>query len=162
MKLLVPKSISTKKILSLTKNGPLEITHLECEWLKDLLLELSETSPLPDTEIIEKSHLNISIEPLEISTSSVNEGLVLNFSVSAVYQTTSVETMENIEKTMSQSFSACYLEHSIKKDEAYQDQTEIFSQGEMRELYYLDETGSIPLFDTIHEQVYLNFDFYPK
>jgi len=152
------KSPSTKTIL--LQDGIFKIDK-SSEWAKELLLELSETSSLAREEIIEKSSINIQLKFTKEELVEIGSVIVMQCEILTTYITACVKTFKDMPNQIELEFKACFINEHFENEEAYKEETEIFVKNELYELYFLKKSH-IPLFDVIHEQVYLNFDFYPQ
>jgi hypothetical protein len=59
------------------------------------------------------------------------------------------------------SVSAAFVSEKIAESEEYKDTSEIWLNGETWELY-THKRNLVELSEMIHEQIYLNYDYYPR
>lgn len=130
-------------------------------WLKTILLELNENvdTKLPE-EYLESSHLEVHLDIEKKHKGSYGEYLLISGKVNTHYHTQCVRTLNEMTEDLEVEFKACFLDNAYEENEEFQDQVDIFMDGEVYELYfYENRIANIQLL--IHEQIFLNYNQYP-
>jgi hypothetical protein len=133
------------------------------EWVQELLLELNEhAAEMEKSQKLETSHLNLDIRLKKCSKDSVGDYLLCEVKVDALFNTLCVKTGATMTDTLNFEVKICFLASEYEEQEEFKDQTEHFTDGHIYELYYLNKNWEAPLQDAIHEQLFLNLDYYPS
>ncbi len=131
------------------------------DWILELLKELNENSSLDETEYLPKSTLNITGSLKKINVPTFQDVGLLTYKFSAKYLTQSVQDLKIIEQELEYEASLCFIHENFQNDEAYKEETELYLAGQMYELYFMKK-GKASVKEAVHEQTFLNFNFYPK
>ncbi len=133
-----------------------------CEWVKDLLLELNENeNDLTDEEKLANSHINLNLKLKKANKGSIGDYVLSEVEIETEFNTLCVKSGTSMKDQIQFTVKMCFLPEHLSTEEAYKDQTEFFTDGEIYELYYLNKNSEAPLKDAIHEQLFLNLDLYP-
>ena len=133
------------------------------EWVKELILELNENAhELTDHEKIDQSFLELDLKLKKDFKGSTGDYLLCDLVVTAEFNTLCVKTGTPMKDSLDFEVKMCFLPDHLAQTEAFLDQTEHFTDGEIYELYYLNKNSEAPLKDAIHEQLFLNLNFYPS
>ena len=133
------------------------------DWVKELVLELNENAnELTEQEKVEQSKLELDLKLKKNFKGSVGDYLLCDLIVSAEFNTLCVKTGTPMKDSLDFEVKMCFLAEHLAETEAFLDQTEHFTDGEIYELYYLNKNSEAPLKDAIHEQLFLNLNFYPS
>lgn len=130
-------------------------------WLNSLLLEINESSGLSPEEFTKESSIQISLKLKKINDSQLQDTALIEYSFKANYFAQSVKDLKKLAQCLEYEASLCFIHESFKNDETYKEETELFLDNKMYELYFSDK-GKANLSEAIHEQTFLNFNFYPK
>lgn len=135
-----------------------------CDWIRELLVELNENAPAEFTEEqkLGNSELNIDIKLKKTNRGSIGDYLLCHLSLNSTFNTLCVKTGTPITDHISFDIKICFIPSEHEEEEEYKEQTEIFTDGEVYELYFLNKNWEAPLQEVIHEQLYLNMDYYPS
>ena len=132
-------------------------------WIKDLLLELNEHSSYGSIEeSLEHSELSIQLQLKRLQKPEWDQYLLIKADYQVTYHTQCVKTLQPIVETLQESFLACVVSHRLKDLEEFKDQTEIFTQADIYQLYFLEPNGQVNLSEIFHEQIYLNLNPFPQ
>ncbi len=132
------------------------------DWVRALQLELSE-KVLDDKspeDILSQTELRIELEIEKKYKPHYGEYILTKGSVKTKYLTLCVRTLVEMYDELDLEFKACFLPNHLESEEQFQDQTEIFENEDMYELYFYNK-GIADLKEMIHEQIYLNINEYP-
>lgn len=134
------------------------------DWIKELLIELNENAPKDYTEEqkLQNSELNIDIKLKKTNRGSIGDYMLCQIRLTGNFNTLCVKTGTPITEKLDFEVKICFLPFELEHEEEYKEQTEYFTDGEVYELYFLNKNWEAPLQETIHEQLYLNIDFYPS
>jgi len=133
------------------------------DWVKSLLLELNENaSELSEVEKLEKSQLELDLKIKKAFKGSIGDYLLCHAIVTADFNTLCVKTGTPMKDTLDFEVKMCFLPVNLSEQEEFLDQTEHFTDGEIYELYYLNKNSEAPLHEALHEQLFLNLNFYPS
>lgn len=131
------------------------------EWLRELLAEMCENSDLDADEAIEQSTISLKGTLKKTNVPTFQDVTLMEYTFSANYATQSVNELKHMLQTLEYEASVCFLHDSYQSDEAYKEETELFVENKMYELYF-SEKGKANVQAAIHEQTFLNYDYYPK
>lgn len=137
------------------------IVDQQAAWLEPLILEMSETSSLSQEEILKTSVFKIVATLQRKQDKEFGDALTAHVSFDASYNTSCVSSLKPITENLQFNCSLCFVHESFKNDESYKDSTEAVIGHKVYELYFLNK-GDADLREALHEQVYLNYNFYPK
>lgn len=155
-------------LLPLYKIKPDQWTLYELDWgnnpwMRDLLLELNEHSAYEKVEdSLEHSALSIQLQLKRLQKPGWDQYLLIKTDYQVTYHTQCVKTLQPMTETLEESFLACVINHKLKNLEEFKDQTEIFTQGDIYQLYFLEPNGQVNISEIIHEQIYLNLNPFPQ
>lgn len=164
------QNIATKNKLispfSLKKIKPNVWLEFECDkgspWVAELLHELNEHSTeLDEATNFEQSTLNIAINLKKSSHISWEEQLLCQIYIDACYNTRCIKTAETFQEKLEIEVKACLVPQEMNQKEELADQIEVFTEGEIYQLYFFDEQGKIDIKEICHEHIYLNINQYP-
>lgn len=131
------------------------------DWLADLLLELSDkASNKSAEEILSQGNIALELELLKKQKNHRGYFLILKGKISVTYITECVRTLAEMKDSLELEIKACFIPAHLQQDEQLKDQTEIFEENELLELYYYAK-GQVPISEMLHEQIYLNLNQYP-
>lgn len=134
-----------------------------CSWVSELLLELNENvQDLSDEEKLATSYFDMEIKLKKANKSSVGDYLLADLSLKTEFNTLCVKTGSPMKDSVEFRVKLCFLADSLSTQEEFLDQTEHFTDGEIYELYFLNKNQEAPLKDALHEQIFLNINFYPS
>lgn len=131
------------------------------DWMEKLLLELSEKAEdrTPE-EILAQGNIQCDLEVTKKQKNHMGNMLIVKGTFKARYVTLCIRTLAEMMDEVSVDIKACFLSDHLESEDEFKDQTEIFEDNEMMELYFYAK-GQVPLAEMIHEQVYLNVNQYP-
>ena len=158
MKTLPP--IATLKEVFFNKDGKYDLTQ-SIDWIQQLLNELNENSEYPEDQLAKLSSLDVHLEIERFFDSKLDQTLLIKSHVKSSYCTRCVKTLEPLERKLDFEFKAAFIHESFEKDEAYKELSETYLKDGVYDIYYQDR-GKFDLKSMIHEQIYLNYDFFPK
>ncbi|MDH4466575.1 MAG: hypothetical protein QE271_00840 [Bacteriovoracaceae bacterium] len=126
------------------------------------MLELNENEieGTPE-ENWENSHLEIKINGKRKKSTELGDYLTITVGIRAEYKTRCIKSFEAMNDSLDLSFDACFVSSKFKDDESYKDETEIFTDGKMHELYFFDGPDRADLKECCHEQIYLCLNPFP-
>jgi hypothetical protein len=157
----LPANINVKKMRANTWLDYFLDKHTD--WIKELLLELNENNQeLSENEKLEGSHLDIEIKLKKCFKGSIGDYLLCHAVITSDFNTLCVKTGAPMKDTLDFEVKMCFLPENLSEQEEFADQTEHFTDGEIYELYYLNKNTEAPLKEAIHEQLFLNLNFYPS
>lgn len=131
------------------------------DWVKSLLLELNEkVEGRSEDEILANSKILINLEITKKPKGNYGNYLLVTGQFSAQYITHCVRTLEEMSDEVDFPINFCFVPGHLEQDNAFKDQTEVFEDNEMRELYFYHK-GEVQLKEAIHEQIFLNINQYP-
>jgi uncharacterized protein len=137
-----------------------ELNH-EQDWLKTLLLELSEK--VEEKSIEEKmasTNISAEFEIIKKFKQEYGDYILIKGHVIANYLAQCVRTLEWMDETVEIEVQVAFLAGHLEKTEAFQDLLEIYETGDMYELYYFQK-GIADIEEMIHEQIFLHVNQYP-
>lgn len=131
------------------------------DWMTQILTELNEkASDKSDQEKLDQTSIECHLSVTKKQKAHMGNYLVVTGNFKAEFLTECVRTLEEMRDTVETEIKACFVPRYLETEESFQDQTEVFEQDQMLELYFYDK-GDIQLSEMIHEQVYLNVNQYP-
>lgn len=134
----------------------------EQDWLESLLNQLnSQASGIPAEVALKQSDIQLELNLTRYHTHKLSEYLVVTGHFETIYFTNCVKSMSLMKEPLDFSINACFIGREFETEEEYQDQTEIYTQGQVRELYFF-EKRKIDLSEMIHEQIALQQNPYPQ
>jgi uncharacterized metal-binding protein YceD (DUF177 family) len=134
---------------------------VEQDWVKDLLIELNEKADAKSIEeYLGQTSIEIKLDVIKKHKEVCGDYVLVKGQFEAKYMTKCVRTLVDMPDEISLEFKACFLEDHYEKEEAYADQSEIFQDDDMYELYFFVKKFA-DLAEMVHEQVYLNINQYP-
>lgn len=133
----------------------------DIDWVRKILLEMIETSPLEQKEALAQSEIKGKVKIQRVQENAMGEIVILELSWDSSYQTSCVRSLEPMSLDLSFEVSLAFLPDHLKDEDMYLDQTEVYAKQAMRELYFLKK-GEADLYQAINEQVFVNYDYYPK
>ncbi len=131
------------------------------DWVLELLKELNENSGLESEDFLPKSKILIKGTLKKTSVATFQDIGLVSLEFKAEYLSQSVKDLEIIPQALHYEVNLCFIHESFENDEAYKDETELFLEGKMHELYFTKK-GKANLKEAVHEQTFLNFNFYPR
>jgi uncharacterized metal-binding protein YceD (DUF177 family) len=133
----------------------------EQDWVKALLIELNEKADAKSIEeFLEETSIELKIDIIKKYKEVCADYILISGEFKASYVTKCVRTLVDMPDSISLDFKACFLEEHFEKEEAYADQSEIYQDDDMYELYFYVKKFA-DLAEMVHEQVYLNINQYP-
>ena len=117
---------------------------------------------MTEVEKLENSNLDLTLKFKKCFKGSIGDYLLCHLEVHAHFNTLCVKTGTPMKDTLEFDVKMCFLPENISEQEEFADQTEHFTDGEIYELYYLNKNFEAPLKEAIHEQLFLNLNFYPS
>lgn len=141
------------------------VTHKinkESPWVADLLKEMNEraTTKTPE-EWLKETNLDIELKWIKHFKGEVGEYLLVKVQVHSFYATECVTTLTPMRMGLDFNVQAAFVAEKLTESEEYKDTAEIWLDGETWELYTFKK-NMVELSEMIHEQIYLNFDYYPR
>jgi hypothetical protein len=131
-------------------------------WVKELLLELNEKAEdLSDTLKLENSQLQIHLQFQKKQKMNSGDYLICELHVNTQFLTHCSQSFQLMKDNIEFSLKACFLHPELTESEECKDQTEYFTDGAVYELYFLNEVGNAPLKELVHEQLFLNLNYFP-
>lgn len=133
----------------------------EQDWVKSLLAELNEKADAKSSEdYLKETSIEVKLDIIKKHKEVCGDYILVSGHFSANYMTKCVRTLVDMPDSIELEFKACFLEEHYEKEEAYADQSEIFQDDDMYELYFYYKKFA-DLAEMVHEQVYLNINQYP-
>jgi hypothetical protein len=131
-------------------------------WVEELLRELNENAVegTPEENLV-TTELNIHVKARRKKSIELGEYLSVSVSVKSNYLTRCVRSMSPMTDEVETTFDACFIAEKWKSDPMYHDQTEIYADGKMQELYFFDSADIADLKEVCHEQIYLCVNPFP-
>ncbi|MBY0517406.1 MAG: DUF177 domain-containing protein [Bacteriovoracaceae bacterium] len=131
-------------------------------WVKAILVELNENASekTPEEWILE-TDINIRIELTKKFKGEIGEYLLVKGTVDANYATECVRTLKTMKDSVHAEFNTCFAPEAVLQSEEYAETGEIWIDGETRDLYGYKK-NHVELNEMIHEQIYMNYNTYPK
>ena len=131
------------------------------DWLASILKELNEkVSDKSEDSKLSETTIECELSITKKQKSHMGNYLVVKGYFKANFLTECVRTLEEMRDTVETEIKACFVPKYLETEESFQDQTEVFEDDQMLELYFY-EKGDVQLAEMIHEQVYLNVNQYP-
>jgi uncharacterized metal-binding protein YceD (DUF177 family) len=139
-----------------------ELSNKDSEWLTELLKELNENATTKSPEAwLDETHVNLKLSWIKHFKGEMGEYLLVKCAIESHYATECVTTLQPMNMDLKVEFQAAFVPQKIVDSEEYQETSEIWLDGETWELYGYSK-NMIQLFEMVHEQVYLNYDYYPR
>ena len=131
------------------------------DWMAQILTELNEKATEKSAEAkMEETTISCDLAITKKQKPHMGNYLVVTGNFKANFLTECVRTLAEMRDTVETEIKACFVPRYLETEESFQDQTEVFEDDQMLELYFYDK-GSVQLSEMIHEQVYLNVNQYP-
>ncbi|MCT4641691.1 MAG: hypothetical protein N4A33_05285 [Bacteriovoracaceae bacterium] len=141
-----------------------EIAHMfnkETIWIKDLLIELNENADEKSSEAyLLETDIQVRFNLIKKFKNTIGEYIILNGNIDVEYVTKCVKTLQDMRETIKEEFKLCFVDFALESSDEFSEQTEIFIENEMHELYFYSER-KMSLKEVINELIYLNVDQYP-
>ncbi len=155
----IPALVNIPK-LSLDTTYSYELNK-ETSWIGELLTELNENAEnkLPE-EYFEDSFINVDLNVTKRFKGSLGEFLIVSGSLTTEYYTQCVRTLEDMKDSLEVEFKTCLIDMKFEQAEEFADQTEIFEDNDVHELYFF-EKNKVDIKEMIHEQIFLHINQYP-
>ncbi len=132
------------------------------DWVNELLTELNENANQNNsTDQFRDTFLKIKLRAQRVNHSVYHDVILFNLLVESNYRTTCVKTLQEMISPLSFHSSLCFVSNIFEKEEELSEQTELFINNELHELYFFDKR-KIDIKEAIHEQIYLYVDQYPS
>lgn len=149
-------------ISKLPLNQELEFQlNKELSWLGEILDEINQqANGVPGPVAFAQTSIDLKIKLIRRHNHDLQEHLILVGELSIQYFTNCVKTMALMKDQIELNLNSCFISKGFEDSEEYKDQTEIFIDQELRELYFFDKR-QIELSEMIREQFYLNKNPYP-
>jgi uncharacterized metal-binding protein YceD (DUF177 family) len=139
-----------------------ELDQENCEWLKELLVELNErVSDKSEEEKLKETNLFAKLSIEKKYKQQYGEYVLTKCEINGQFVTECVKTLKPLSEFVNLRFQAGFVDQSLENSDEFAELTEFFVDNEIYELYFY-EKGQVDLKETIHEQLYLNIDPYPK
>lgn len=146
--------------IPIDSNTQFDLDH-NTDWVQELLIELNSTaSDTSEEEKLSNTELKIQIDIEKKFSAEFGEYIIIKATVAGNYLTECVKTLKTMGEIVHLEFNSCLISNEHKDDEQYADQTEIFANQELRELYFYSK-GLIDVKELVHEQIFLNINAYP-
>jgi hypothetical protein len=141
------------------------VTHKltkDTPWVADLLKEMNEngTTKTPE-QWLQETNLDIELKWIKHFKGEMGEYLLVKMELHSFYATECVTTLTPMRMALDFSVSAAFVSEKIAESEEYKETSEIWLNGETWELY-THKRNMVELSEMIHEQIYLNYDYYPR
>lgn len=133
-----------------------QFNHNEA-WVSRLLAELNED--LEPHEIHNIFELELKI--WKRFKTQFQEYLVADFKLNLEFTTRCVNSLMPMQDSLSLEINAVYLESHLQNSDELSDSSDLFIDGELRELYFY-EKKQISVYEIIHEHIFLNKNPYPS
>lgn len=159
-----PLSLERKVTISKLPNNSWVKHQLDksTEWLAELLKEMNENATIAPVHILlSQTSIDVTIELMRKFKGEVGEYVLARGTIEATYATECVRTLRPMQEKLSAEFKTCFVPESVLKSEEYAETSEIWLDGETWELYGYDK-NQIDLAEMVHEQAYLNYNYYPR
>lgn len=133
----------------------------ETPWVQNFLNDLNNDVLDEDREnISNEGDISIEISASRNRTSDHMEYVLLTGKLEAQYNFSCVRCLKLDKKSLSREFNAGFIEEARANDPEYEDQTNIYLEGEERELFFFQKKD-LHLRDFLHEQMFYVHDSYP-
>lgn len=160
MKKPIAKMISPNKVGS-TQFEEFELDQ-NVDWVRELLTELNENAVEKSEEAyLDQTDLDIKLKLKSFHEHAIGLVLLAEAEVKAHYATSCTLSLTEMFEDTHFTVKGCFLPEHLENAEEYEEATELFLAGELRELHYL-KNGLADLKEFIHEHLYLNINPYPK
>ncbi len=135
----------------------------ETPWLLDLLKELNEKASalLPASVVLAQSQIELVSEITKRFKGEIGEYLLVKGTLTATYATECVRTLKPMTESLSAEFKVCFAPKALLESEEYAESAEIWTDNDTWELYGY-ERHQIDIAEMVHEQAYLNYNYYPR
>jgi hypothetical protein len=132
------------------------------DWVKELLMELNEKAyEKSPEEYLNETELNITMCITRKNQTALGDYVIVEGKLQTLYATECVKTGMPMKEPLSLEFKACALEKTFETSPEYQDQTEIFIDNKIYELFFY-EKRKLNIKDIVHEFIFLNLNQYPS
>ena len=147
--------------LPLNAGFEFEFDQNNTDWVKNILIELNEkaTDKSPE-EWLKETNLVVFGTIEKKSKPEMGEFLLLTGTIEADYATECIRTLKPMKKELDVPLRICFVDESYATSELFADADETWVDNEVYELYFYQKR-IVNLQETIHEQVFLNYDQYP-
>ena len=154
------------KMISPNKIGSSDFEEFELDqnvdWVRELLIELNENAVEKSEEAyLDQTNLDIKLKLKSFHEHAIGLVLLAEAEVSAHYATSCTLSLTEMFENTHFTVKGCFLPENLENTEEYEEATELFLAGELRELHFLSK-GQADLKEFIHEHIYLNINPYPK
>ena len=158
--------LSVEANLLITKQ-PMDawVTHKinkDTPWVADLLKEMNERASTKTPEQwLQETSLDMELKWIKHFRGEIGEYLLVKLDFHSFYATECVTTLTPMRMELKFSVQAAFVSEKIAESEEYKDTSEIWLNGETWELYTFKK-NIVELSEMIHEQIFLNFEYYPR
>ncbi|MBL7665924.1 MAG: hypothetical protein JNM93_12385 [Bacteriovoracaceae bacterium] len=155
---LLSSKVNLSKIPSGEARFKLNKTH---PWVKELLIELNEkVTDLSEEEKLERTELNIDFEIEKKHKTEYGDFVLVMAEINGRFLTECVKTLKTMEDMLHVKFQACFVAETFSESELLLDQTEIYINNDLYELYFYQD-NEVDIKEMFHEQIFLNITAYP-
>lgn len=154
---------ATVNLAKLPLNSKLSF-HLDKSqpWLRDILVEMNENAhDRTADEWLAETDISVDLELLKGFKGEIGEYLLAEGTIRATYATECVRTLKPMKETIEGPFKACFAPTKLVESEEYAETGEIYMDGKVWDIYGY-ERYQIPLSEMIHEQAFINYNYYPR
>lgn len=131
-------------------------------WLSDILVEMNENAHdrsaeewLAETEIV------VELELMKGFKGEIGEYLLAEGTIRATYATECVRTLKPMKDHLEAPFKACFVPTKLVESEEYAETGEIWLDGKVWDIYGY-ERHQVPFSEMLHEQAFINYNYYPR
>ena len=123
------------------------------DWVDEIFKEMNDGSDA-------MGMLSIELELTRKKSAELDEHIVINAKVVADVTRQCVRCLVDTMEHSEAEFECCCIEEEYKEDEVYAETETVLCDNKEMELYFM-ENRSIDLASIIHEQVFVNYNYYP-
>lgn len=139
-----------------------ELDQNNCDWVKDLLVELNENALEKTPEAyLDQTNLDIKLSLKCHMDNALGTVLLAKAFVKAHYATSCTISLVEMFEDVEFNVEACFIPEIFEESEEYKEETETFIAGSVKELYFLSKNQA-DLGEFIHEHLFLNINPYPQ
>ena len=131
-------------------------------WVADLLREMNEhaTTHTSDAHFA-NSVIHLSVELSRKYKGEIGEYVLARGTIRATYDTECVRTLQPMQESLTAEFKTCFVPTTVTQSEEYAETGEIWLDGDTWDMYAY-EKNQIDVSEMIHEQAFLNYNYYPR
>jgi len=131
-------------------------------WMSELLKEMNENTKIaPPHILLSQTSIELKLELNKKFKGEIGEYVLARGHVAATYATECVRTLRPMQEKLAADIKACFVAEDVLQSEEYAETSEIWLDGETWELYPYAK-NQVDIAEMIHEQAYLNYNYYPR